>query len=234
MTAAPDALERARAGDRAAMDELLRDNAPLIWSVVRRFFGRAEPEDLFQLGSIGFIKAVRGFDPDYGTCFSTYAVPKIAGEMRRFLRDDGPVKVSRTIREQAARAAAEAERFRLREGREPHLGELSALTGMTPEELALCADSARPPRSLDEPVGEDGASLHELLSSGDSRLLDHIALREALDKLEERPRKVLLLRYFRDMTQQKTAQLLGMSQVQISRLESKALRTLRELLRETG
>lgn len=122
MTAAPDALERARGGDRRAMEQLLTENAPLIWSVVRRFFGRAEPEDLFQLGSIGFVKAVRGFDPAFGTCFSTYAVPKIAGEMRRFLRDDGPVKVSRGIREQAARAAAAAEQFRLREGREPPRG----------------------------------------------------------------------------------------------------------------
>ena len=234
MTAAPDALERARGGDRRAMEQLLTENAPLNWSVVRRFFGRAEPEDLFQLGSIGFVKAVRGFDPAFGTCFSTYAVPKIAGEMRRFLRDDGPVKVSRGIREQAARAAAAAEQFRLREGREPRLEELSALTGLSREELAVCADSARPPRSLDEPVGEDeeGATLYELLSAGESGLIEHLALREAIARLDERQRQIILLRYYRDLTQQKAAQLLHLSQVQVSRLEARAVRRLRELMAE--
>lgn len=143
MTASPEALARAKAGDDAAMEELVEQNAPLIWSVARRFFGRAEPEDLFQLGSIGFLKAVRGYDPDFGTAFSTYAVPKIAGEMLRFLRDDGPVKVSRTLREHAAKAAAIAEAFRKREGREPHISELAELTGMTPEELASCIEIGR-------------------------------------------------------------------------------------------
>lgn len=234
MTASPEALARAKAGDDAAMEELVEQNAALIWSVARRFFGRAEPEDLFQLGSIGFLKAVRGFDPTYGTAFSTYAVPKIAGEMLRFLRDDGPVKVSRTLREQSAKVAAIADAFRLREGREPHVSELAELTGLTPEELASCIDCARPPRSLDEQVGEDGSSLYELLSAGESGLLEHIALREAIGKLDMRQRQVILLRFYRDMTQQDAARVLGLTQVQVSRLESKAVRALRDLMAEKG
>lgn len=219
--------------DSVVMEQLLRNNAALIWSVVHRFTGRGcEQEDLFQLGCIGFVKAVQGFDPSFGTQFSTYAVPKIAGEIKRFLRDDGMIKVSRSLKENAARVFAAQESFERRQGRAPHLSELAALTGLSPEEIAQSAATPQEPCSLDAELGEDGFSLYSLISEegGEENLVERIDLREAVATLDEQQQMVIVLRYFRDMTQQKVAQALGITQVQVSRLEKRACQALRRYL----
>ncbi len=228
-------LAAAQQGDREAAGRLVADNTGLIWSIARRYFGRgAEPEDLYQLGCLGFLKAVEGFDPDYGTCFSTYAVPKIAGEIRRFLRDDGPVKVSRSIREQAAQIHAARVRLEQHLGREPVLSELSRETGLTPEEIAYAETAAGPTESLQRESGEDGFTLELVLGdyAAEERMLEQVALRAAVETLPERERQVLSLRYGHGMTQQSCARVLHVSQVQISRIERRAIDTLREKLKE--
>ncbi|MCI9563011.1 MAG: sigma-70 family RNA polymerase sigma factor, partial [Oscillospiraceae bacterium] len=146
-----DLLALAKGGDEAAVERVLAENSGLIWAVVRRYYGRgAEPEDLYQLGCLGFLKAVRGFDADYGTQFSTYAVPKIAGEIRRYLRDSGSVKVGRTLKERSSAIYAARERLRTRLGREPALSELSEATGLTAEEIAVAELASAPPDSLQQ------------------------------------------------------------------------------------
>ena len=228
-----EALRAAQAGDRAEMERLLTENSALIWSVAHRFTGRGcELEDLYQLGCIGFVKAVQGFDVEFGTQFSTYAVPKIAGEIKRFLRDDGIIKVSRSLKENAARVFAARERFERENGRAPYVSELCDLTGLTAEEIAQTASAPAEPCSLDEPMGDEGFSLHNLLPAvGDEeKMVEHLDLRAAIDRLEEQQRMVILLRYYRDMTQQKVAQTLGLTQVQVSRLEKRACRELQKML----
>ena len=226
-------LQVAQTGDTKEMEQLLTENSALIWSVVHRFVGRGcEMEDLYQLGCIGFVKAVQGFDPAFGTQFSTYAVPKISGEIKRFLRDDGIIKVSRTLKENAAKVFAAREHFEGENGRAPYVSELCELTGLTAEEIAQTASAPAEPCSLDEPMGEDGFSLHNLLpAAGDEdRVVEHLDLRIAIDQLEEQQKMVILLRYYKDMTQQKVAQTLGLTQVQVSRLEKRACQKLQKML----
>ncbi|MBE6935721.1 MAG: sigma-70 family RNA polymerase sigma factor [Ruminococcaceae bacterium] len=223
-------IQRAQAGDEAAFSALVEENSGLIWSIARRYFGRgAEPEDLFQLGCVGFIKAVQGFDDTYGTQFSTYAVPKIAGEIRRFLRDDGPVKVSRGTRETSARLLRIKTELERELGREPQLSELSAAAGMTPEEIAVCELAVSPVQSLQQPLGDEGFSLENIIGGEpiEAAIIERTALRSALHALPERERKVLLLRYYRGMTQDKVAKILEVSQVQVSRIERRAIGMLR-------
>ena len=185
-------LERAQQGDDEACRQMLTENAGLIWSIVKRYHHcGVEMDDLYQLGCIGFIKAVKGFDLTYGTQFSTYAVPKIAGEIRRFLRDDGPIKVGRTLREKGQMLWAARERLQNRLSCAPKLSELAEETGLTVEEIAS---------------------------------------REAIDQLPEQERKAILLRFFKGLTQEQTARLLHVSQVQVSRMERRSLKRLRELL----
>lgn len=229
-----DLLERAVEGDNEAMQALLLENNGLIWSIVRRFFGRgAEPDDLYQLGCLGFLKAVEGYDPAFGTQFSTYAVPKIAGEIRRFLRDDGTVKVSRTIKEQAMLLRNSRNKLTIVLGREPLISELSEDTGISPEEIGAIEVAVLPTDSLQRPAGEDGCSLEQLLPGEgiEERILEAVSLEDAIGKLEPRQRAVIQMRYFRCMTQEKTAEVLAVSQVQVSRIERKALNQLRELLK---
>lgn len=226
-------LQAARLGDDAACEQVLEENNGLIWSIVRRYYGRGvEPEDLYQLGCLGFLKAVRGFDPAFGTQFSTYAVPKIAGEIRRFLRDDGPVKVSRSLKERAATIWAARSRLEAALGREPTLSELAQDTGLTPEDIAAAETAAGPVVSLQAETGEGGLTLEGLLSGGneEEQLVERLALRTALRRLPEREQQILLLRYYRGMTQTDTARVVGVSQVQVSRLERRALGKLREEL----
>lgn len=226
-------LAQAREGDRAATEQVLTENSGLIWAVVRRYFGRGvEPEDLYQLGCLGFLKAVQGFDAAYGTQFSTYAVPKIAGEIRRYLRDSGAVKVSRGLREQGLTIYAARERLRTRLGREPVLSELSRETGLAPEEIATAELATATPDSLQQETAE-GLTLESTLAGGttEETLLEHIALRTAIDRLPEQERKTILLRFYKGLTQQQCARILSVSQVQISRLEKRALERLR---REMG
>ena len=234
MSAAPTAelLERAREGDQGACAQAIEENAGLIWSIVRRYYGRGvEADDLYQLGCVGFLKALRGFEQDYGTQFSTYAVPKIAGEIRRFLRDDGTVKVSRSIKERAVTLRRAAAQLGARLGREPTLSELAAETGWTAEDIAATQTATQSVASLQAETGE-GLSLESTLGvpGPEEELVERVALRGAIQALGDKERKVILLRYYRSMTQAQCAQLLGVSQVQVSRIEKRAVERLRELL----
>jgi RNA polymerase sporulation-specific sigma factor len=229
----PAAIQAAQSGDREALTWLVEENAGLIWSIVGRCARPGqEREDLYQLGALGLIKAVQGFDPSYGTQFSTYAVPKIAGEIRRFLRDDGPVKVSRRMKEQALTIhRARASLCELL-GREPALSELAAETGLTPEEIAAADLASSPVISLQAENGEAGLTLETTLGgeAPEEALVEHLALQAARRRLPQREQTLLTLRYDRGLTQQQTAKILGISQVQVSRLEKKALAFLRQEL----
>ncbi len=225
-------LERAQQGDDDACRQILLENSGLIWSIVRRYYGcGVETDDLYQLGCIGFIKAVKGFDLTYGTQFSTYAVHKIAGEIRRFLRDDGAIKVGRTIREKAQTLWSARERLQSRLGREPKLSELSKETGMTVEEIAGIDLATVAPESLQQETAE-GLTLESTIGTDgpEENLVEKIALREAIDALPEREKKTILLRFFKGLTQEQTARILQVSQVQISRLERRAVGHLRQTL----
>ena len=226
-------LEQAKAGDRQAGETLIRENSGLIWSIARRYFGRGtDPDDLYQLGCLGFLKAVEGFDPAFGTQFSTYAVPKIAGEIRRFLRDDGAVKVSRTLKEQAAAIKQARSRLVQDLNREPTLEELSRETGLSPEEIAVAETATAGPESIQKETGEEGFTLENVLTdtASEDRILERIALNQAISDLPEREALVIRLRYFHGLTQERTARILGVSQVQISRIEKKALGHLRDMI----
>ena len=226
-------IRRAQSGDADARARLVEENTGLIWSIARRYFGRGvEPDDLYQLGCVGFLKAIEGFDTDYGTRFSTYAVPKISGEIRRFLRDDGTVKVSRGVKEQAAKIRAARLLLEQRLGREPKLSELSAETGISPEEIAFAETATGPADSIQRESGEDGFTLELVLGDygAEERLVEHVALRAAIEKLPERERQVIALRYYHGMTQQASARVLHVSQVQVSRLERRAVEQLRAML----
>lgn len=230
--AALDLLRAAQDGDRQACERVVEENSGLIWSIVRRYYGRGvEADDLYQLGCLGFLKAVRGFDFAYGTCFSTYAVPKIAGEIRRFLRDDGAIKVGRTIRERANLLYGVRERLRGELGREPVLSELAEATGLTAEEIARTELATDPPDSLQRET-EDGLALEGMLGTEapEEGLVERIAVREAVDALPEKERMTILLRYFRGFTQEQTARVLKVSQVQVSRLERRGLERLRRTM----
>ena len=223
-------LRAAQSGDNDACEQAVQENSGLIWSIVRRYYGRGvEPEDLYQLGCLGFLKAVRGFDFSYGTCFSTYAVPKIAGEIRRFLRDDGVVKVGRTTREKAQTLYTVRENLRHELGREPVLSELVEATGMEAEEIARVDLATTSPESL-QSENEDGLQLEGMLGTDapEEAMVERIALQEAIRQLPEKERMTILLRYFKGLTQEQTARVLKVSQVQISRLEKKGLAHLRE------
>jgi RNA polymerase sporulation-specific sigma factor len=233
MTRQEELLRAARAGDRNASEILVTENSGLIWSVVRRFLGRgAESDDLYQLGCLGFLKAVEGFDPEYGTQFSTYAVPKIAGEIRRFLRDDGAIKVSRSLKERSATIKICRSQLLSALGREPTVLEISRQTGLTPEEIALAETATAATESIQEPAGEDGFTLENILTDTESEetLVERISLRQAVGALPERECMVIRLRYFHGLTQDRVSKVLGVSQVQVSRIEKKALGKLRELM----
>ncbi len=229
---APELLSAAQAGDRAAEERLIVENSRLIWSIVRRYTGRgAEQEDLYQLGCIGFLKAIHGFDPDFGTQFSTYAVPKIAGEMRRFLRDDGTVKVSRTLRERSARIAQARTELSAALGREPVLSELAEYLTLEPEDIAVAETATASVTSLSAETGE-GLTLESVLGDEgmEDALVEQLDLRSAIARLPERERTVIDLRYFRAFTQERTARVIGVSQVQVSRIERRAVERLRRML----
>ena len=214
MSAALELLRAAQEGDRDACEQAVIENNGLIWSVVRRYYGRGvDPED------------------HYGTCFSTYAVPKIAGEIRRFLRDDGAVKVGRTMREQAQSLYTIRERLRQTLGREPVLSELSEASGLTPEEIAQVEIATDTPESLQRETA-DGLTLEGMLGTEapEEGMVERIALRESIDQLPEKERMAILLRYFKGLTQEQTARILGVSQVQVSRLERRGLKRLRDAL----
>jgi RNA polymerase sporulation-specific sigma factor len=228
-----DALRRAKNGDKDAAAELVEENSGLIWSIARRFFGRGvEADDLYQLGCVGFLKAIQGYDESYGTQFSTYAVPKISGEIRRFLRDDGAVKVSRGIKERAQSIRSARSALEQKLGREPTLSELSAVTGLEAADIASAETAVGPTESLQRETGEEGFTLEQVLGDfgEEERLVERVSLRETIARLPERERNVIALRFFHSLTQDGTARVMGVSQVQVSRLEKRAVERLREML----
>ena len=233
MSRTEDLIIQAQSGDDTAMETLVQENSGLIWAVARRYLGRGtDADDLYQLGCLGFLKAVEGFDTSYGTQFSTYAVPKISGEIRRFLRDDGTVKVSRSLKEQAA--AIRTVRIQLTSalGREPTVAEISRQTGYSPEEIALAETATAAAESIQKETGEDGFSLENVLTDTESeeKMVEKIALRQAIAALPEREAMVIHLRYYHGLTQQRVAKVMNVSQVQVSRIEKKAIAQLRMLM----
>ena len=234
MSRLEDLILRSQNQEQDAKEQLIRENSGLIWSVARRFSGRGvETDDLYQLGCLGFLKAVEGFDRNFGTQFSTYAVPKIAGEIRRFLRDDGTVKVSRSIKERAATVRIAQSHLTNQLGCEPTVEQLAAYTGLTPEEIAIAESATASVESIQQATGEEGLSLENVLTDTESEdvMLERITLRQAIDALPEREAKVIRLRYFHALTQERVSKVLGVSQVQISRIEKKALGMLKEMIK---
>ena len=233
MSASEELIRLAQAGDQEAAERLVTENSGLIWAVARRFLGRGvETDDLYQLGCMGFLKAVDGFDLSFGTQFSTYAVPKIAGEIRRFLRDDGAVKVSRSIKERAAAIRSCRNQLASALGREPTIQEISRQTGFSPEDIALAETATASTESIQQENGEEGFSLEDVLTDTESedQMLEKIALRQAITELPQRERSVVELRYFHCLTQQRVAKILNVSQVQVSRIEKRAIALLHEML----
>ena len=233
MSRLEELISLSQAGDMEARELLVTENSGLIWSVTKRFFGRgAEPDDLYQLACLGFLKAVDGFDLCFGTQFSTYAVPKIAGEIRRFLRDDGAVKVSRVIKERAVTIRLDRNELTNTLGREPTIAEIAAQTGLTTEDIALTECATASVESIHQITGENGFTLENVLTDTqtEERLLEQISLHQAIGNLSERESTVIKLRYFHGMTQQRVSVVLNVSQVQVSRIEKKALEKLRNFM----
>ena len=233
-TAVRRELERAIEGDGEAEARLMEMNAGLVSSVAARFRGRGvDFDDLTQIGSIGLLKAIRSFDLGRGTAFSTYAVPLIIGEIRRFLRDDGTMKISRTIRRTGAALLRERERYYAEHGEEARLATLAERVGVTPEEAASALDAVSPVRSLSEVIGEDDFLLEDVIPAGEDeigRMVEHVALAEVLADLPPLWRQIIALRYFREYSQQQTADALGLTQVKVSREEKKIFTQLRGIL----
>lgn len=228
-------IRRSQDGDKEARDTLIQENMGLVHHVVRRFLGRgAEVEDLTQIGAIGLMKAIERFDLSYEVRFSTYAVPMIAGEIRRFLRDDSMLKVSRSLKELAVKAAKLREKLFMEQGEEPGIPELARQLGVEPEELVLACDSCSEVESLHKIIYQgdgEGVSLMERVEEKrdeQEALLTGMLVRELLDTLEPKERRLILLRFFYDKTQAQVAGELGMTQVQVSRLEKKILLTLKK------
>ena len=227
-------IKRAHQGDKTAREALVKDNLGLVWSIVRRFAGRGcETEDLFQIGSIGLLKAIDKFDLSYEVRFSTYAVPMIAGEIKRFLRDDGIIKVSRTQKRTGALLMREREKYLSAHGVEPRLSTLAEAVGISVEEAAAALDAASPIHSLSDPIGEEEHTLENVLPSAEDslgKMLEHMALSEVIGTLPPLWRQILMLRYYRDCSQQQTAEALGVTQVKISREEKKIFAYMRSAL----
>ncbi len=230
-------LKRLADGDIRAEEQLVVANLPLVQSVARRFVGRGqELEDLVQIGCVGLLKAVRGFDINYGTAFSTYAVPLISGEIRRFLRDDGLIKVSRETKRKYSLLMRKTEELERQTGRSPRLTEVCKLCGIAYEEGVQAFEACGTLLSLQEKIGdEEGLSVEDVCGDeGMSLLTEKIALEQAIKTLDEKEQMVVLLRYYKDMTQEQVAERMGSTQVKISRTEKKIREKLRFALREAS
>ena len=230
-------LKKAAEGDKKAREELISGNLKLVLSVIRRFSGRGEnPDDLFQVGCIGLIKAIDNFDLSHGVKFSTYAVPMIIGELRRYLRDNTPIRVSRSVRDLAYKALSVKDELSAKLSREPKIEEIAAKLGVPKEDVALALDAIADPVSLYEPVySENGDSVYVMdkvcdVSNTDESWLDRIALREAVDKLSPREQRILAMRFYDGKTQMEVSGEIGISQAQVSRLEKNAISTIRRNL----
>ncbi|KMY44120.1 sporulation sigma factor SigF [Bacillus sp. FJAT-27916] len=221
-------IRQSQQGDQEARDELIQKNMRLVWSVVQRFINRGyEPEDLFQIGSIGLLKSVDKFDLSYNVKFSTYAVPMIIGEIQRFIRDDGTVKVSRSLKEMSNKIRRAKDELSKVYGRTPTISEISAHLELTPEEVIMAQEASRTPSSIHETVYENDGDpitlLDQIADHSENKWFEKIALKEAIALLDERERLIVYLRYYKDQTQTEVAERLGISQVQVSRLEKKIL-----------
>lgn len=229
-------IKKVQNGDKLALESLISDNIGLVKNIARRFFGRGtEYEDIVQIGTIGMIKAAKSFDESYNTVFSTYAVPLIIGEIRRFLRDDGIIKVSRDVRKKGSVILRAKEEFQKEHQREPKISELAKICNYSEEEVIYALDASNPVSSLQDTIGsDDGSATIEDMTASDSNeidsTIDNIALREAISHLNEEQRKIVHLRYFKELSQQQTADILGLTQVKISREEKKIFALLRKEL----
>lgn len=251
-------LKKARAGDQEARNQLVEENIGLVWNIVKRFSGRGyEKEDIFQIGCIGLIKAIDHFDLSFQVKFSTYAVPMITGQIKRFLRDDGMIKVSRTLKENGWKISKAEEELRQQYGRSASIDEIAAYTELDPGDIVLAMEANREVGTIDRTIGEEdgkeiplvdqvvqspGSGIGYLTGKSDrgtfrgsdpekEKLLDHMLLKQLIHGLGERERQLIEYRYFEDMTQTEVAKIMGISQVQVSRLEKKILLGMR---REAG
>lgn len=226
-------IKNSQNGDKNAREQLIKENAPLVKSLVKRYLNRGSDfEDLYQVGLMGLLKAISGFDTKYEVCFSTYAVPMINGEIKRFVRDNNSVKMPRSLKELQQKIRYARQKLSLSLNREPGANELAQEIGVTTEDVLFAIESMQLPQSLDEPVfDESGTTLKEVIEDKQKTSInDKLALYQCLDQLEDREKKIILLRYFKDMTQTKIADIMGISQVQISRIESRVLDKLRKKL----
>ena len=228
-------IELAKCGDPCAQNKIVEENMGLVWSVVKRFYNRGhEPEDLFQIGCIGLIKSIKKFDVSFNVKFSTYAVPMIMGEIKRFIRDDGIIKISRSVKELAVKAMNVKEIMLKETNSEPSVKELAERLNVTPEELAVALDAGIKPESIyssQNEDGNDGKALVDRLECKEdyeTEIVNKLLIRELIDGFEEREKKIIILRYFKQKTQSQIADMLGISQVQVSRLEKKVLATMRD------
>ena len=232
-----DLIRRSQEGDQEARDEIVKNNLRLVWSVVQRFLNRGyEPDDLFQIGCIGLLKSVDKFDLSFDVRFSTYAVPMIIGEIQRFLRDDGTVKVSRSIKEQGNKIRRAKEELSKVYGRVPTVNEIAEYLEMTFEEVVFAQEASKQPASIHETVYENDGDpitlLDQIADNNETKWFDKIALKDAIEELEEREKLIVYLRYFKDQTQSEVAERLGISQVQVSRLEKKILQQIKNRMNE--
>ncbi|HHU49698.1 MAG: RNA polymerase sporulation sigma factor SigF [Caldicoprobacterales bacterium] len=230
-------IEKAQNGDDEAKEILVRKNIALVKSLVKKFLNRGHDyEDLFQLGSIGLLKAIQNYDPKYNVRFSTYAVPMIMGEIKRFLRDDGMIKVSRSLKELVNKSAAAREQLKGQLGRDPSIQEIADAVDCTPEEIVYAMDAVRVPASIYDVIYEDEDNpilLIDKISEDNTEVdeaMERITLNDLLSKLDKRERAIIIMRYFRDKTQSEIAEMLNISQVQVSRIEKKVLLKMREML----
>ncbi|ANB61139.1 RNA polymerase sporulation sigma factor SigF [Anoxybacteroides amylolyticum] len=229
-------IRRSQEGDEEARDEIIQKNMRLVWSVVQRFLNRGyEPDDLFQIGCIGLLKSVDKFDLSYDVKFSTYAVPMIIGEIQRFIRDDGTVKVSRSLKETGNKIRKAKDELSKQYGRAPTVTEIADYLQISPEDVVLAQEAARSPASIHETVYEndgDPITLLDQIANQEELWFDKLVLKKAIEELEERERLIVYLRYYKDQTQSEVASRLGISQVQVSRLEKKILQQIKQRMGE--
>ena len=227
-------VDLAQKGDDFSKEKLIFENSPLIKSVIRRYKNKGvETDDLYQLGCMGFVKAINNFSPDYNVKFSTYAVPMIAGEVKRFLRDDGSVKVSRSIKHNAIQIKNFISTYQCMKGYEPSIDEIATQFNLDPQDVVLTLEASSQLISIDEKLDDEDDSLAERTQDGFSpdKLVDKIVIRDMIDKLPAREKRVIIMRYYLDKTQTEIANSLGVSQVQISRIENKILENFKEMIK---
>lgn len=231
-------IKKSQEGDQGARDFLVENNTRLVWSVVQRYLRRGyDQDDLYQIGCIGLLKSIDKFDLSYDVRFSTYAVPMIIGEIQRFIRDDGSVKVSRSLKELNHKIRGKKEELLKEYGRSPTVNELAEALDLTSEEIVQAEEVGRPPQSIHETVYEnegDPITLGDQIAEKDDGWFDHLTLRDVMEKLDKRERLIIYLRYYKDQTQTEVAERLGISQVQVSRLEKKILADMKETMNDTS